>query len=148
MLSGDMQPIVSFFFSLSLSVKYYLQLLNYMLKTTLTGHEDKILGIKFLSDMKLATGSHDRSIKLWDLNQQACTRTILAGSKCNDLATLSNQSIISAHFNKKIHFWDARTGPTQNEILLEGCVTSLDISPGFFFFYFSFSIFVIVFILF
>jgi autophagy-related protein 16 len=38
------------------------------------------------------------------------------------------QLIISGHLDKKIRFWDARLDPTQSEILLQGKITSLDVS--------------------
>jgi len=38
-------------------------------------------------------------------------------------------TVISGHFDKRIRFWDTRTG-TANEIALQGKVTSLDHYPG------------------
>jgi autophagy-related protein 16 len=55
-------------------------------------------------------------------------KTLFAGSSCNDLVTMDAQLIISGHLDKKIRFWDARIDPTQSEILLQGKITSLDIS--------------------
>ena len=55
-------------------------------------------------------------------------KTLFAGSSCNDLVTMDSQMIISGHLDKKIRFWDARIDPTQSEILLQGKITSLDIS--------------------
>ena len=100
------------------------------MKHTLTGHTGKVLAGKFLSSMKIVTGSHDRTLKIWDLAQKACIKTLFAGSSCNDLVTLDSHCIISGHLDKKIRFWDARIDPTQSEILLQGKVTSLDISKG------------------
>ena len=85
---------------------------------------------KFLSSMRIVTGSHDRTLKIWDLAQKACAKTLFAGSSCNDLVTIDSNLIISGHLDKKIRFWDARIDPTQSEILLQGKVTSLDISSG------------------
>jgi autophagy-related protein 16 len=55
-------------------------------------------------------------------------KTLFAGSSCNDLVTMDSQLIISGHLDKKIRFWDARMDNTQSEILLQGKITSLDIS--------------------
>lgn len=102
------------------------------LRRTLTGHSNKVLAVKFLSTAnRVVSGSHDRTLKLWDLNRHACTRTLFAGSSCNDLVVTGSTdagSIISGHFDKKIRFWDTKTEASANEVLLDGRITSLAIS--------------------
>lgn len=91
------------------------------------------MAAKFVGEsQKIVTGSHDRTLKVWDLRSKACTETKFAGSSCNDLVTTdgSGSTIISGHFDKKIRFWDARSSDNVNEILLQGKVTSLDLSKG------------------
>eukprot|EP00057_Strongylocentrotus_purpuratus_P023562 XP_011678036.1 PREDICTED: autophagy-related protein 16 isoform X2 [Strongylocentrotus purpuratus] len=105
---------------------------DHRLRQTLTGHSNKVLAAKFLSDPnKFVSGSHDRTLKIWDLRSRACTRTMFAGSMCNDLVTSdgAGTNIISGHVDKKIRFWDARSNARTKEILLNGKVTSLDLSP-------------------
>lgn len=76
------------------------------LNLTLTGHAAKVNAAKFLgTPHKIASGSADRTIKLWDVHQGACIRTYFAGSNCFDLV-YGNTMIISAHFDKKIRGWD------------------------------------------
>jgi len=58
------------------------------------------------------------------------TKTIFAGSSCNDLVTLHGTHIISGHFDKRVRFWDTRSDNTSNEIGLHGRITSLALSPG------------------
>ncbi len=102
------------------------------LRRTLTGHSNKVLAVKFLGvSNKVASGSHDRTLKIWDLNRHACIRTLFAGSSCNDLVTFQGKDsmIASAHFDKKIRFWDTRSDSSANEMLFQGKVTSLDVSP-------------------
>ncbi|XP_071452025.1 autophagy-related protein 16-1 isoform X2 [Hetaerina americana] len=106
------------------------------LRHTLTGHCGKVLAAKFLGEpSKVVSGSHDRTLKVWDLRSRACIETKFAGSSCNDLVTCdgSGSAIISGHFDKRIRFWDARMGgdgssTAANDILLQGKVTSLDLS--------------------
>lgn len=42
----------------------------------------------------------------------------------------SGSTIISGHFDKKIRFWDSRTDSSASDIVLNGKVTSLDLSKG------------------
>lgn len=100
------------------------------LRHTLTGHSGKVLTAKFLGDStKVVTGSHDRTLKIWDLHTRTTSKTIFAGSSCNDLVTLHASSIISGHFDKKLRFWDPRCDQTLNEISLQGRITSLALAP-------------------
>ncbi|XP_046853261.1 autophagy-related protein 16-1-like isoform X2 [Xenia sp. Carnegie-2017] len=99
---------------------------------TLTGHGNKVTSARFFLDStKVVSGSHDRTLKIWDLKTRACSRTIFAGSSCNDLVTtsLASTTIISGHFDKRIRFWDSRSDTSSNEIVLSGRITSLSISP-------------------
>ncbi|XP_032795920.2 autophagy-related protein 16-1 [Daphnia magna] len=99
------------------------------LRHTLTGHSGKVLAARFMGDTSMVvTGSHDRTLKIWDLRSRACIATKFAGSSCNDLVTIDGVQILSGHFDKKIRFWDQRSETSHNEILLQGKVTSLDLS--------------------
>ncbi|XP_034934448.1 autophagy-related protein 16-1 isoform X2 [Chelonus insularis] len=101
------------------------------LRHTLTGHCAKVLAAKFLGEpSKVVTGSHDRTLKIWDLRSRACIETKFAGSSCNDLVTSdgAGSTIISGHFDKRIRFWDTRAESSSNDIELQGKITSLDLS--------------------
>ncbi|KRT86366.1 WD40 domain-containing protein, partial [Oryctes borbonicus] len=56
--------------------------------------------------------------------------TKFAGSCCNDLVTADGAglTIISGHIDKRIRFWDTRSDSGPNEIVLNGKVTSLDLT--------------------
>ncbi|KAF7280861.1 hypothetical protein GWI33_005411, partial [Rhynchophorus ferrugineus] len=89
------------------------------------------MAAKFLGEAsKIVTGSHDRTLKIWDLISRACIVTKFAGSSCNDLVTVDNagSTIISGHFDKTIRFWDSRSESSANNIVLNGKVTSLDLT--------------------
>ncbi|XP_065576022.1 autophagy-related protein 16-1-like isoform X2 [Artemia franciscana] len=99
------------------------------LRHTLTGHTNKVLAARFLGDpTKAVSGSYDRTIRIWDLRQKSCISTKLTVSSCNDIAVLVGGTIVSGHFDKKIRFWDERTDASHNDILLNGKITSLDVS--------------------
>ena len=99
------------------------------LRHTLTGHSGKVMSAKFLVDSnKVVSGSHDRTLKVWDLRSRSCINTKFAGSSCNDLIT-NESMIISGHFDKKVRFYDSRSGgQPSSEVTANGKVTSLDMT--------------------
>lgn len=104
---------------------------GYSLKQTLTGHSDKVYTAKFLgSKHKVASGSHDRTVKVWDVNQGIIFKTYFVSSCCFDLVH-NNHQIMSCHFDSKIRCW-AFNQPDNSEptaqIVLQSRITSLDIS--------------------
>ncbi|XP_054088422.1 autophagy-related protein 16 isoform X2 [Zeugodacus cucurbitae] len=101
------------------------------LRHTLTGHSGKVMAAKYLQEpIKVVTGSHDRTLKIWDLRSIACIETKFAGSSCNDLVTTDSlgSTIISGHYDKKLRFWDIRTEKQADDILLPAKITSIDLS--------------------
>ncbi|KAM8953525.1 autophagy-related protein 16-1 isoform 2-T2 [Pelodytes ibericus] len=102
---------------------------DYRLRHTLTGHSGKVLSAKFLLDnARIVSGSHDRTLKLWDLRSKVCIKTVFAGSSCNDIVC-TEQCVMSGHFDKKVRFWDIRTETIVRELELQGRITALDLNP-------------------
>ena len=102
---------------------------NQRIVHTLTGHTNKVMAARFCGHNMLVTGSHDRTLKIWDLHSRVCSKTIFAGSSCNDLVTIEmlNNLIISGHFDKRLRFWDRRTDQPITEVLLQNRITSVDV---------------------
>uniref|UniRef100_A0A480JUM0 Autophagy-related protein 16-1 isoform 1 n=2 Tax=Sus scrofa TaxID=9823 RepID=A0A480JUM0_PIG len=102
---------------------------DYRLRHTLTGHSGKVLSAKFLLDnARIVSGSHDRTLKLWDLRSKVCIKTVFAGSSCNDIVC-TEHCVMSGHFDKKIRFWDIRSESIVREMELLGKITALDLNP-------------------
>ncbi|XP_043926519.1 autophagy-related protein 16-1 isoform X2 [Protopterus annectens] len=102
---------------------------DFRLRHTLTGHSGKVLSAKFLLDnSRIVSGSHDRTLKLWDLRSKVCVKTVFAGSSCNDIVC-TEQCVMSGHYDKKVRLWDIRTECVVRELELQGRITSLDLNP-------------------
>lgn len=102
---------------------------DYRVRRTLTGHSNKVMSVKFMSvNNKVVSGSFDKTVKIWDLNRNACMRTLFAGSSCTDVANRDENFFASSHIDKRIRFWDSRMETSSTEILLQGKITSLDVT--------------------
>ncbi len=86
---------------------------NYLLNTTLKGHNDEISSIAISQDgTKLASGSDDNSIKLWDLAKNEVIQTLKGHSEAVWAVTFSpdGKILASGGQDKKIILWDTQTG--------------------------------------
>ncbi|KAL9643971.1 hypothetical protein ABK040_005439 [Willaertia magna] len=102
------------------------------LYSTLKGHSSTICnGYFYENDTKAITGSHDKTIKLWDIHYQKCIKTLLSMSKVNAIELLSDSICISAHFDKRIRLYDVRTYQKTMDIESSHTeqITSISISP-------------------
>ncbi len=98
-LAGSLQSVMSIEFSpqndvvLGTSNDNSIKLWNIatsQLTQSLTGHIGKVYSARFIDASKVISGSHDRSIKIWDLTKGYCTKTIFTLSSCNDLVSLDS----------------------------------------------------------
>lgn len=132
-LSGASQPIMNVCFShqgdmvlgTSLDGNIYIWNTGHSCtaaRMALSGHTTKVLGACFVqssnigsggtsssTSMTLISGSHDKTIKLWDLSRGGtCKKTFLAMSSCNDIEQMSPDLCASCHFDRSIRLWDTR----------------------------------------
>ncbi|KAJ3327653.1 hypothetical protein HDU76_011377 [Blyttiomyces sp. JEL0837] len=104
------------------------------LRHTLTGHIGKVYSAKFTDSNRVISGSHDRTLKLWDLAKGYCVKTLFTLSSCNDLELLDGEGsmIVSGHLDNNLRVWDTRSGNLSREVsgLHSGQITSVNLSPN------------------
>ena len=89
------------------------QPVNFRLDQTLAGHSDSIMSIAFSPDGKrLASGSADKTIKVWDTQTGALKQTLTGHS--NGVHSLEfspdGRTLASGSDDKTIKLWEAQTG--------------------------------------
>ena len=77
------------------------------LNTKLEGHDGEIYCLLELLDGRIASGSADLTIKIWDLTNKTCLQT-LVGQKNSilSLAQFNDGKLISGSEDKSIYIWD------------------------------------------
>jgi WD40 repeat protein/GTPase SAR1 family protein/DNA-directed RNA polymerase subunit RPC12/RpoP len=84
-----------------------------VLEHKLTGHKSWVYSMAVSPDGKwAASGSKDRTIKIWDLETGACRATLQghAGEVLSVAITPDGKRILSASFDKSVRVWDASSG--------------------------------------
>jgi len=78
---------------------------------TLTGHSDTVSSVAFSPDGRtLASGSYDRTIKLWDVQSQRQIATLTRHSNCVNSVAFSpdGRTLASGSWDKTIKLWDVQ----------------------------------------
>ena len=61
----------------------------------------------YCREIALATGSSDKSIKIWDLNTSACLLTLMGHADIiMALTVLENSNLVSGSYDHTIKVWD------------------------------------------
>jgi WD40 repeat protein len=75
---------------------------------TLVGHTNTVTSLAVLPDGKLASGSNDKTVRVWDVVTGACTLLGEHTLEVYTLAVLPDGRLMSA--DKTVRVWDETTG--------------------------------------
>lgn len=81
---------------------------NYKLSKTLEGHYNSVLSATYSPDGKyIASGSKDRTIKIWELKKGNCLQTLKDHEDFSIFASFNpnGEEIISTSFDQTIRVW-------------------------------------------
>ena len=77
---------------------------------TLTGHSGNVLSLKVLQNGNLASGSNDKTIKIWDSTSGALIQTFSGTGNFWELLVLQNGNLVAGAFNSTIKILNQATG--------------------------------------
>ena len=85
--------------------------------TTLEEHSDKISSLEILDETRFASGSWDRTIKIWSISNGdfACHKTIVTDNKVECLKSLTSNRIASGSW-RAIKIWDTTSGACMHSL--------------------------------
>ena len=95
------------------------------------GHTDKVNCLAILPRNRLASGSNDKTIRIWDVDTGRCLRTLSEHKeRINCIAVLPNGHIVSGSSDKTLRIWDTETGKCLKTLSEhDGGIYSLAILP-------------------
>ncbi|KAF3204897.1 hypothetical protein TWF106_001392 [Orbilia oligospora] len=79
----------------------------------LKGHENGIVCIQF-DDTMVATGSYDRTVKIWDIETATEIRTLRGHTNCVRALQFDETKLISGSLDNTLRIWNWRTGQCIN----------------------------------
>lgn len=84
---------------------------NGSLIRTLIGHNESVSTLTVLRDGTLASGSFDKTIKIWNVTTGSLVKTLIGPSKkVTSLVVLFDGTLVSASIDSIITFWNVTTG--------------------------------------
>jgi len=96
----------------------------------LQGHEKGVMSLALIDSEHLASGSLDKTIRIWNLNSQEPVQ-VLKGHEgaVIGLATISSRFLASASEDQTIRLWDLESGSSVVNLHLDTGLSSLALTP-------------------
>jgi len=93
-------------------------------KFILTGHTNRVYGLKQITPNILASGSVDETIKLWNITSGQLTRTLTGHTNYIQLSLdlLNSQTLVSGSTDQSIKLWNWSTGECLSTIKTPGSI--------------------------
>ena len=96
----------------------------------LSGHTDYVMSVAFSSDgTLLASGSDDRTVRLWDVQTGGVIKTFLHTNQVSSVSISVGCSMVASGTDSGVHLWDIHTGESKCVILRENKVDCVIFSP-------------------
>lgn len=103
---NDVDGIIHYYNNYSFLHDLPVDISTFKNKSTITGHKMSVWCVMLLKDGRLASCSSDKTIKIFNLNNQQCDVTITGHSySISSITQLSNGKLISASWDKSIKIW-------------------------------------------
>ena len=79
---------------------------DYSCVETLAGHTGIVSSVAVMADCRIASGSKDKSVKIWSLVTKSCVDTLMGHSgSVRGVAVLPYNELVSVSYDKTLKIW-------------------------------------------
>ena len=86
---------------------------------TFSGHSNHVTSLCVYNGQYLASGSYDKTIKIWNVEEGTLLMTMNHTAEILDLVVLNPVNLISSSFDNQINMWDVKSGKTVKQLIIK-----------------------------